>query len=319
MNQRGFLFLMFAIAGAAPALGAPELLVPEPGPRLAFETGAVVNFKAVVFPDRPPVPGPDSTWQVTQWRKREVLRPEAMTRRDARFADPRLGVPAFSWAAADGESRVSYFRGRQGGVFELEASGGELGPAGGANLFLSADVTRADATFDQPVTLALDLRLSRARASGAAPAIASGAVLAQVFAGFTLRYTDPGDGRVIPVFLQIPLSNSRNDPTPYRGCHRHDGAVEMTEASLAPGEALIPYAAGPARPVALDLNAHLRRLIAAGFTCDEGDGKRRAFVFPAGAREGRNWRVTSMYVGLETEGTVDVAVQVSHLRLIRGR
>jgi hypothetical protein len=71
-------------------------------PDMAFNNGQTVNGAAVVDSSLPNVPGPESSWTVTEWGKLDYLNPTDMTTDNTSLADPDYGDPLYTWQAADG-------------------------------------------------------------------------------------------------------------------------------------------------------------------------------------------------------------------------
>jgi hypothetical protein len=311
---------------------------PDPGlqnPKLRFHTGGTANGQPEIAPQLPDLPGEPSAWTIVQWKKHELLAPGRMRHDDAASPDPALGAPAVTFDTASGESQVRIFRrGGASPVFELRSAGGWLDDVGGSNLFLQARTLPPAATFDAAIDYDITLRLSAASAQAPNPlALRNGTVLAQVVSGFTLAFTDPDTRTTIPLFLQIVHADSRGAAPDYRGCYPHGRDLEIVSSRILPGDPQLPFAAGTGAPFAAryNLNRYLCDVLARAFQCRRGDGGTSALEWPASARDFRNWRVTGMFIGLEThdtdrrsnswnktkQGEVAAAVQVSGLSVSR--
>ncbi len=256
-----------------------------------------------------------------------------MTINDERYKDVLLGKPLYTFGTKTHESRLSIFSSPDGTkVYELAASGGALSDVGGSNLLLSAYAIRRDMTFDKPIDLSMNMKLSAAHISAPPTAVQSGAVLAQVISGFTLLFTDPKTNAKTTVFMQIEHANSRNNFGDYRGCYPHGNNTEITIDKVFDDEYRMSFVASAGAPThaTYNLNRHLCALITEPLSCRQPDGSTKPFVFPEEARDLRNWRLTSMYTGLETEdrdarapvstptkqGDVNVGFQISNLRVM---
>lgn len=283
------------------------------GARLRFHLGEVRDNAPAISPTLPEIPGSVSAWYIAQWRKRELLKPERMVRHDAAGVDPGLGTPAFSFPSTSGESRLDIFQqlGRPY-VFGLTASGGPRSSEGGANLFLAADALGDGVGLTSPTTYRVKLKLTRASASAHDPNdLRNGTVLAQVFTGFTLRFTDPATGKVTPAFLQIHHADSRGQRPDYRQCSFANGTAQILIGGGLAADHFLPFRPSPGRapltPYTFDLNRHVCALVRAEFSCSGATGP-HPFAFPAAAADLGNWRIRSIYVGLETQSSgVDLA------------
>jgi len=92
----------------------------------------------------------------------------------------------------------------------------------------------------------------------------------------------------------------------------------------------VPNAGAPTHAT-YNLNRHLCQMISRPFSCREPNASKLPFAFPDSAYELKNWRLTSMYVGIETEdhdaraaaksydkqGDISVAFQLSDLLVLR--
>lgn len=334
-------FLVFFCVGCVLSCSAPkarsESVFPDPGltrPKFRFHTGKVVNNAPELSAVLPDIPGEASGWYVAQWKKHDLLRPDSMSRDDDTYDDPRLGTPLYTFDTSSHESQLKVFASPSGAkVYELVASGGELTEAGGSALFLAAKAARSDATFDQPIDLSMDMKLSEARVDAPLSAIQTGAVVAQVLSGFTLEFTEPETNSKMSVFLQMNHADSRGRFNEYRGCSRHGGKAQIVYSAMLNGEYRMPFVpnGGALVHASYNLNRHLCRMLSQGFSCREPDGSTKPFAFPESTGDLHNWRLTSMYIGLETEdrdkralaethakqGDIDVAFQISNLRVMR--
>jgi hypothetical protein len=332
------LCLLLAWPPAPAPAQSVQSVFPDPGllnPKLRFHTGGTANGQSEIAPDLPEIPGEASAWVVVQWKKRDLLKPSRMRRNDVASADLALGAPAYTFGSASGESKVSIFLRSGGGpVFELRSTGGWLDDVGGSNLFLQTRAALPNATFDAALDYSVNLKLPAASAQAPNPlALRNGAVLAQVVSGFSIAFTDPDSKRTIPLFLQIVHADSRGTAADYRGCYPHGGGIEIVSSRILPGDPQLPFAASTGAPLSAryNLNRYLCDVLARGFQCKRGDGSSFPLEFPVAARDFRNWRLTAMFVGLEThdtdlrrsawikskQGDVTVALQVSGLGVTR--
>jgi hypothetical protein len=338
MALRSFLLL----AGFLTGLGLradPQSVYPDPGlqdPRLRFHLGQVEHNHPVFSTVYPDMPFPVSPWVVAQWSQSSYMSGDRMTKDDPRAVDPRLGIATYAFTAPDGHSHVWIFHdaGSDAWTYDLYEQDGVVKTGGGSNIFLgTSDPTNKDITFDREITYSVDLKISRAEVSYTTPdAEKSGAVLGQVFTGFSIDFKDPGTGRRQHLFLQIPITHSRNRS------NNHAWYIFLPTKSalpnllfspaLMPGESTLPFAAdpGPLHSFHYLLNRYVAQVVAHPYRW-----KGRLVDWPAAAHDFRNWILGGMYIGLETEatdlrpsstdpspqGSVKVGLQLSNLRVMR--
>ncbi len=324
------------LAGAAAQAEAtrPVPTLGRDGVRLRFHLGGVRDNEPELSPTLPELPGPTSAWYVAQWGKHDLLRPERMLRDDPAAADPALGRPLASFATESGESRVDIYRGvGADAVFQLSATAGQRTGAGGSNLFLAAKAPAGGTPLDRATTYRVGLKLTRARASATDPrSLGDGTVLVQVFTGFVLHFRDPATGRTTPAFLQIHHADSRGTSPRYRQCTLRNGVAELLAGGVL-ADPVLPFvpAARNAAPAsfAFDLGRHVCALARLSFDCAGADAPQR-FRFPAAAADLANWRLSSVYLGLETQiadartggavaGSVESALQIANAEILQQR
>jgi hypothetical protein len=301
--------------------------------RLRFHTGAVKDNQPEISAALPDIPGQPSPWYVTQWNQQQLLAPDVMTRNDPATRDAALGAAQYAFATPDGHSHVRIYQtDHREPVYELYQEGGELGTGGGSDIFLSADVGREDVSLDHAIDYQLDAKLSEAEADYmTSTAKASGAVLAQVFTGFIIRFPNPQTGVDSTLFLQISHAASRHD-IEYRGCNASGAGLTITYGNVLPGDATLPYAAtkGPMNHLNYSINRYLCDLAERPLTCtDVGSEQSSIVTLLSGVPDFRRWTLRSIYIGLETEnkdvrpqsgnrerqGDVAVALQLSKLHV----
>lgn len=313
-------------------------MFPDPGltiPRLRFGTGQVLANQPVLSPSLPDIPGPVSQWRVIMWNRDQFLQPDRMTTDDPSTSDTLLGRAAYAFTTPDRTAHLRVYRNRarETWVYELFEQGGNLN-SGGANLFLSATTVVSDLSMDQQIVYSFLGKLSAASVTyDTAEAERNGAVGATAFSGFVLQLREPETNQTATIFLQIPITTSRGGSTYYRGGCRLDGDMaSFTANQNVPGDEMLPFRPDPDPPHEFRyvLNRYLCALMVNPFSCS-GHGERQQFSMPTASRDFRNWRLKSMYVGLETRshdlrpgsrtpgfrGTVALGLQVSDLKVVR--
>jgi hypothetical protein len=301
--------------------------------RLRFHTGGVKNNQPEISPVLPDIPGQASPWFVTQWSHHEFLVPDVMTRNDPATRDAVLGSARYAFTTPDKHSHVwIYQMDHRESVYELYEEGGELGADGGSNIFLSADEGQDGVSLDHEINYQLNAKLSDAEAEYRTPtAKASGAVLAQIFTGFIIRFPNPRNGADSTLFLQISHAASKQIAD-YRACSTSGAGLTIIYGNTLPGDATLRYSSnkGPMKHLDYSLNKYLCDLIDRPLKCTGGSNEQAAAVTLAGeVRDFRRWKLLSIYVGLETEakdvrpqstnrerqGDVAVAMQLSALHV----
>ncbi|MFO0713153.1 MAG: hypothetical protein U0353_25075 [Sandaracinus sp.] len=310
---------------------APYSLLPEPGlrnPRLHFGDGTVTAGAPTLFPSTPAIEGfPDSPWYVAQWNKTEILSPEVFVLDAADTADPLYGRAAWAFPTPGNSSSLWIYRGPSPSelIFSLHGEHGWLSPGGGSNVFLSSNAIADSATtMESRVSYGLRAQLEDAIVYYATPeSMTNGHVIWLFFTGFVFHYVDPGDGARQSLFLQIAHGDSRgrsgrylvasDGMTLFGDVHAGDPYLDAT-----------PAPATPLTPMRFDLNAYLCDAATAEYPTPSGT----TFRFPDAARELRNWRFESIYVGIETqdrfgaataepEGAIAVTVRVADVDVVK--
>ena len=178
----------------------------QAGPKMRFNTGAVVNNAPVYNAVLPNIAGATSPWSVVQWSKGEYLDPSQMSKNDPATTDPLYGPALYSWSTPDGESELSVYGTGNGApyVYDLSSTGGSLN-GGGANLFLQADVPNGalgSVGLNHPVNVSLDAKLSEASATYATPSSETdGSVRGQAFIGLIVQFNMPSSSSYTPSLL----------------------------------------------------------------------------------------------------------------------
>ncbi len=309
---------------------------PDPGlqnPRLRFHTGAVVNNAPEISNTLPAIEHfQASDWYVTQWRRPSFIQPNIM-RPDAEV-DPILGRSLYYFPSQDKKTYLKIYKNKNY-VYELYTQGGELSNFGGTNLFLSSNALTPEVTFEKNVDYFVDMKFNKARIQyDNTRAKQTGAVMSQLFTGFILQFNDPKNPKNLPatLFMQIYHNNTSFPNSEYRGCYRHDSNMEIVYGNVLPNDPRLDFKASnkPAANMKFNINQYLCSMIRKGFDCND-NGRQYKFDFPESAKDFRNWKITSMYVGLETQDTdlrresknpqaqgfVEAAVQISNLQVIK--
>ena len=292
--------------------------------------GGVENGQPAILSDLPDMPGSASPWRVLQWIQQSFISPRDLTLDDPATLDPSLGLAAYAFTAPDRHAHVRIYRNGPSWTYELYQRGGTLRPGGATNLFLSAPCDETGLTFADTIVLELDARLSAATVRYDTPdAERTAGVLGQVFTGLGLMFTDPATGQRQSVFMQLRLSASRpmsREASTF--CSMQDGRPNLLyNPAYLSDEIILPFRPDPGPPSRCRyvLSDYVRRLVATGYVC----GDRRIEWSPA-ARDVRNWRLSGLYVGLETntvdtrpgastaseQGFIEVALQIHELRVI---
>jgi hypothetical protein len=324
--------------------GTSGSVFPNPGltnPRMKFNTGKVVKGTPQFSPLLPNIRGPLSGWCVWMAHRSEYLNGSEMVRNDEKLKDARFGPAAYAFIAPNHNSRLAIYRNHTAHrwVYDLFERNGPLDPDGGANLFLMANARSGHFTMNHPVVYNLRAKISQAHIRYYnSSAEKSGAVLAQVFSGFILKFHSRNPRQRITLFMQIHMADSRpwmgttGEITDEQCTWNPAGAVLI--ADLAPPGGY-PFHfrpdGGPLHHLHYLLNGFLSKILAAPPPlCRRTDGSVHHLKFTNRMKNLKNWTLNSMYVGLETEnrdyrpgvrdhqpqGTVSVGLQVSDLSVV---
>ena len=347
----GATVMLLGVTASAQAATAWKSVFSNPGltnPRMNFNLGTRVNGVDIAgnSPYLPAIPGPLSGWTIAMWHRHETLNARELVRHDRALRDPRLGVPTYAFITPDHNTHLAIYRDHNTHrwVYELFEKDGMLLPNGGANLFLSAKARGGPFTMNHPIIYNLWAKISQAHIRYYnSIAEKSGAVLAQVFTGFIFTMHSPHPADRITLFLQIPLTDSRNgkfwsqrmssaDGVTYQHCDSGKNGTVIIENIVPPGGCPLPFRAqrGPLQHLHYRLNTFLRAVLAHPLMFRNSHGDMQRLVYTNQAHHLRNWTLNSIYVGLETEnrdfrpgvtdhhsqGTVSVALQVANLSVM---
>jgi hypothetical protein len=331
------LLISAALATEVPAMAQRQEVFPDPGwrrPRIGFQQHEDAT------PAREPnsrladIPGEPNGWRIVQWNRDMHLQPEQMQRDPPDLSEPGLGAASWSFSSPNGSARVAIYRHGDGYAFDLRQRNGILTAAGGSNLFISAPVALVDVRFDQSLVYDIAARVSEAViATDSAAAISRGIVMAQIFTGFVIQSVAHDGGENVTAFMQIPIAQSRPSPVAYRHCKVRPNGKVLIYNSLLPSDPMLAFKTdnGPLHPLHYDLNRHLCDLLSQSFPCEQVSGV-PGYTLPASAQDPRNWRLTSMYLGLETQnrdgrsasltgpsaGTASAGILIAALHVRRG-
>jgi hypothetical protein len=340
LSTFGFLLWFEDILAWAAEVQPAENVFPDPGltnPRLRFHTGEPGPGGPVISPILPNISGAPSAWFVTQWyHEGPLLRPDAMTENDPLTRDPHLGVASYAFTAPDSHAHVWIYRDEphHNFVFDLYERGGGWTSEGGTNLFLTAYVAAKDARLDAEVDYSFSAELTKASVAFNDPAaIGNGVVAAQIFSGFIFHIDESDSNKPATVFLQIQFADSRNNPIDYHSCHYDDRSVNILFSRNLPSDPWLPFSpdTGLLRPLNYVLNRYVCAFLSRPLHCIGPQGQQPDLAIVPAAADFKNWRLTSMYIGLETQdhdirptsanrskqGSVEAGVQIADLRVTR--
>jgi hypothetical protein len=301
--------------------------------RIRFHTGRVENNQPQISPTLPEIPGPPSNWSLVQWAQPQVILPTTQKTDDPTTRDARFGLAKYAFTAPDGHSHLWIYQDpfSRHPVYELYERGGALTVAGGANVFLASDAPPGGISLDYELRYEMNAKLSKASVHASLPAQKGGAVLAQVFAGFIIHFPEQDGKEISTLFLQLPIARSIPSPNEYRFCTSDKGHRNITFGALPKTDSYLPFAVdnGPLRQLQFNINSYICELISQPVTCTDSAGQKTSWSLPATVTGFQDWRILSMYVGLETEaqdlrpqsrtkdpeGRVEVALQLADLKV----
>ena len=296
---------------SAPVVGGEDM-IPEPNlpiPRLKFGTETVGPNGPETSPIFPDIPGPVSQWTIGQWHQTQIVEPNLMQRNDPSTKDPILGIAEYSFDSSDGDSHFWIYRDSQLNryVYELYEHNGVMVPDGGANLLLGTKFLPGEEQLSGTVYYQISAKISKASISfDNDEAQTNGAVKAQVLSGFIMQDIDAETGRVYTIFMQIPMATSGSGIDSYQSCQvGKKGNFVFVINQLLPGESMLPFAvdSGPLHDFRYSLTDHLQFILGQTYNCKQPDGTRAPFSFSGDLSNMANWKIKSMYVGLETQNT----------------
>jgi hypothetical protein len=297
---------------------------PDPGlndPKMQFNTGQAVDGNPQLSPILPNIPDPLSGWFVAVWHRNEVLNASEMVTNDPGVQDPVLGTAAYAFTTPNQNAQLAIYRDTINSrwVYNLFERNGTLTPAGGANLFLEVPNNSASVTMNHPIIYSLYAKIAKASVTYDDPqAMTNGAVLAQVFTGFILKFYSPDPSQNITLFMQIHMADSRGPETGGifdEQARSGSSGVVYTVDFVPPGGNPLAFATdnGPLHYLSYEINPFLTQFLAHPLA---------SAPLSVGAENPANWSLNSMYLGLETEnsiaggapqGSVSVGLQVSDL------
>jgi hypothetical protein len=299
--------------------------------RLRFHTGRSINNRPEISSILPEIPGLPSEWWVTQWGHKIALQPDQMTLDNSSTRDVLLGLPKYSFKTKDGNLRLSIFEDRATNepVYDLFERDGNLTAAGGANLFLGRDAPEGGIPMNQQLQLRFRAKISNAHIFGTIDEQARGTILAQVFAGFVVRLGEH-DNKPSTLFLQIPISGSRKQPSEYKKCSSTNGQKVFIFDPSSPEYPLAFKAVpGSLQTIEFDITKRLCEFALKRFKCEASDGSTAEWSFERPETVLQDSKITSFYIGLETqnqdaranstakpEGHVSVGLQIAKVQLL---
>ena len=291
------------LSGSAGAQGvaaaATDLVAPlaASSAQIRFHEGLIANNQPLIDPVLPAVPGPVSSWVLTQWNHAVYLRPADLKPRG--FGAQGRNYGAVAWDL-ETQLLIRHKAGETGFVFTLQNSNGTLSAGGGRALYLTAGaLPGVNSGFDHEIDLAMDARVASAAAIYDTPAAkATGAVMAMAYTGIGLLFTDPTTGAQQYVFMQVGLTLSKA-PQVGSGYICSGNTVILWAPPVAAAEQL-PFTsdAGPLHHLSYNLTAAVQDMVSNATPC----GGTTPVWTPAKLNLA-NWRLTGTYFGSETENT----------------
>jgi hypothetical protein len=301
--------------------------------RLGFHTGRSVGNRPEISSTRPRMPGPQSAWTLVQWSQPEIISPTSLRLEPTDTIDKRLGLALYAFDTPDGHSHLWIYREKHTHrlVYELYERGGSLTASGGQNLFLSRDAMSPGIRLDHEINYDFYAKISRATIEAEPLPQKTGAVAAQVFTGFVVQFPENNTEGFSTLFLQLPISQSMSSGVEYRSCASHAQLHTLIVDPLLPNSSELPFrgSSGPLKPIHVTLNGYLCELLLVPFTCTDETGATTTWNVPHDLTTFHEWRITSLYVGLETQtqdlrpnatltgiqGQTDVALQLANIRV----
>ena len=287
------------VAAPAVAVAGTNLVAPlaVSSAQLMFNEGQIANNQPLVDTVLPAVPGPVSSWTLSQFNHAVYLRPSNLLTLNV----PGSG-PVYYATPSDQETMlmIRHVAGEPGFVFTLGNSNGTLTNAGGRSLYLNESaLPGVPNTFDREIDLAVDARVAGAFVSYTFPtAKATGAVLAMSYTGVGLMFTDPLTRAQQFVFMQEGITGS--------------GAASASPGFICTGNTVVLYApsetaaqtlpfetdTGQLHHLTYNLTAAVQAMLSDSTPCGGGTSP-----WTPAMENLANWQMTGTYIGSETENT----------------
>lgn len=324
---------IFVFSFVVPTFAQTNNLLPNfDNPKFSFGTGKAINGTAELSSVRPEISGAQSGWTVIQWNQNSLISADSMQKNSPQTKDKDFGTANYAFSSADKHSHVwVYLNGQDNKpTYDLYEQGGALTSGGGSNLFLAANTLGPVSLNLEPI-LSLKARISNASIEySTQDAKSSGAVLAQAFVGFVLEFSTPGRQKNGVLFLQIPLTNSRNTARFQAGCKMNHDDFRILAGGTLNNQPLLDFSVSPEnlKSFSFNLRDYVEAVLHSHIICRSKAGDKRVVDFGSVSLEQVN--LNRVYIGLETEdkdlrqgaknyglrqGNVAIGLQLSDVQL----
>lgn len=325
------------------APGYYEIISALTDPNIGVHWGAVQNNQVAV--DRLVNIDPKgedvrkSNWYLTQWKKDAALMLSS-SRRDPILhngptVDSYLGKSIHEINSPVGkygvETSLLIFKdaANNSNVFEIIGRNGWLNNVGGSNVFLSSPVEDQEHnSFDSEINLTFNGKLSKmkARYNDNSSETKNEVVVGQAFGAFT-AYHKPTN---TSLFVQLSFGDTRGVNMLYKGCYMHGPSVEIVYSHNLDNDFAksADSESAPLKPKKYYLNKYLCNALKQDFKCPATVATPD---FKGMSKNLNNWKITSLYTGVETQvakassssqevagparGQVEMGMQYSNMRV----
>ncbi|MHA1680292.1 MAG: hypothetical protein ACTSUE_04750 [Promethearchaeota archaeon] len=281
-------------------------------PNMRVAMPEAVNNQIVFYPgyfSPDPAQGV-SDWFIAQWQASDPITPDPSNGTGPPASDPLLGESIL--VARSTEVAVSIFNESQENAtksyaYELELSGGNLTAAGGRNLFLSVEPA-TPVPMKKEVFLNFNVNVKAMHVNGTAPEN-----VVQFFIGIVLKCWNNGsEGHDDTLFIQGIIANSH-------GCRFYAAGNPSIQCGLYANlidDDLLEPGTGTFTNLNMHVTAFLRNALPRSYPwVDEFE---QDHVQNYVDQNLNHWFMTSIYLGMETQGEANGTMQVSGFTVQEG-
>ncbi|MHA1846831.1 MAG: hypothetical protein ACTSXU_04235 [Promethearchaeota archaeon] len=292
----------------------PETYMPDPGitnPNLKIAKPVPENNSIVYFDDYLDLDKQknESEWALAQWQAAEVIDPANFNYTLPSKSDPLLGQALFNvetnttglaiFNSFDSTTRSHY-------VYQLTCQKGTYTSVGGRNLFLSTTLKKPF-PLTSVVQASLKYKIIELEANGSAPDN-----VGQIFIGFIFQCNDTGvEGQIDTIFIQAMIANTHH--CNFYAAGNPDVKTGIYAKPIPGGLKPVDDPKARLHETNIDLIGFLRKALPINYTWMEGsETKSKTY----NNQDPKDWMLTSLYIGLETQGNTTSILQVTDVMIL---